>query len=336
MPDRKYLCQYIERYLDKELKVSRNMTRSGYKSYVLTLNLFLGHSSEKLRCKSDKIESADLSFESFYDFMTDLSEERSWSAATWNVRLAGIKSFLRFLSLENPWFLETYNRVKFIKTKRLPRRDPFYLTRTSYTSIVEAFSPRNWTQFRDYTMVQFMVATGLRVSEVSKLKVKDVLWLSSKKVHIRFKGKGRKKRVLPLIDTTVLHNLRKLLNMSDVNSKYVFPGNSGSRMSISNLADRIDRFFSPHKLDRKVTPHVLRRSAAMNWLSMGMDIFHVSAMLGHEQIATTEKYLRSNLEDRETELRRVGIDAGEFQPFKPSQDVDGFLESLRKKVRKKR
>jgi len=334
MPDKKYLCEYIGRYLDKELKISKNMTKSGFKSYVLTLNLFLDYTSQKLRCKSDQIKAADFNYKTVYDFMTDSYEHRSWSPATWNARLAGIKSFTRFLSLEDLWFLETYNRVKLLQARRLPRQDPFYVSKGTLVSIVEAFRPNSWTQFRDYTMIQFMVATGLRASEVCNLKAKDILWLSSSKVHIRFKGKGRKKRVLPLLDIAVIQCLRDLMGMSDVNSKYVFPGKSGTRMSMSNLGNRVNRFFAPHGLKHKVTPHTLRRSAAMNWLSSGMDIFHVSAMLGHEQITTTEQYLRSNLEDRESELRRIGINKAEFKPFKPSKDVDEFLEKLRKRVRK--
>ena len=124
--------------------------------------------------------------------------------------------------------------------------------------------------------------------------------------------------------------------MRDVNSKYVFPSRSGSKMSTLNMADRVTRFFSPHGLDKKVTPHVLRRSAAMNWLVKGVDIFHVSAMLGHEHITTTELYVRSNLEDREAELKRVGMDKGDFEPFKPNKAEDAFIEALMAKTRKKK
>jgi len=321
MPDKKFLCEYTNRYLDKELEISMNMTKSGYKSYVLTLTMFLGYASEKLRCTSDQIKASDFNYKIVYDFMTDSYEKRSWSPATWNARLAGIKSFIRFLSMEDPWYLESYNRVKLISGRRLPRRDPFYINNAKLVSIVESFRSNSWSQFRDCAMVQFMVATGLRASEVCNLKVKDILWLSSSKVHVRFIGKGRKKRILPLVDSSVIQCLCDLLAKSDVNSEFVFPGKTGTRMSTSNLRDRINRFFCPHGLKHKVTLHTLRRSAAMNWLTIGMDIYHVSAMLGHEHISTTEQYLRSNLEDRESELKRIGIDDTEFQAFKPSEEV---------------
>jgi len=61
MPDRKYLCAYTERYLDKELNTSKNSTKSTYKNYVLTLKLFLRYTSDAFRKKSDKILSSELS-----------------------------------------------------------------------------------------------------------------------------------------------------------------------------------------------------------------------------------------------------------------------------------
>lgn len=66
-----------------------------------------------------------------------------------------------------------------------------------------------------------------------------------------------------------------------------------------------------------------------------MDVFHVSAMLGHEHISTTEHYLRSNLEDKEAELKRIGLNNDEFKPFKPNKGQDVFLESLMKKAHTK-
>lgn len=184
-------------------------------------------------------------------------------------------------------------------------------------------------------MVQFMLATGLRVAEVCNLKKKQILWISFNTIHIRFKAKGRKNRVVPVIDTGLISNLKHFLSFSDVKSKYVFPSANGNRMSESNLGDRVNRFFKPYKFKQKVTPHVLRRSAAMKWLRDGSDIFHVSAMLGHEHISTTQKYVRSNLEDRMEEMRRHAKGNKNSEPFKLGNDHDEFLESLMKRKRRR-
>ena len=246
-----------------------------------------------------------------------------------------MKSLLQFLSLEDLWFSECSNRVKLIKSQRLTRNDPFYIRNELITQIINDYTPMNWVGYRDYTIVQFMVATGLRAYEVCSLKKSDIVWLSSHRAHVSFVGKGRKNRVIPVTDASVVKCLRRFLGMPGVNSEYVFPGKSGAKMSTSNLECRVSQFFSPHVKTQKVTPHVLRRSAAMKWLSGGMDVFHVSAMLGHERIETTEKYIRSNLEDREAQLRKSMSGQSEYKPFVLDDNEDDFLEKLMKKIREK-
>lgn len=267
--------------------------------------------------------------------MNDMRIKRSWKQNTWNTRLSGVKSLLQFLSLEDLWFSECYGRVRQIKSQRVTRNDPFYLRHELITSIINGCSPRHWIEYRDYTLVQFMVATGLRVQEACNLQKSDIKWLSSHRAHVSFIGKGRKHRVIPVTDAPVIRCLNRFLGMPDVNSEYVFPGKSGAKMSTSNLECRISRFFEPHINHKKVTPHVLRRSAAMKWLSGGMDVFHVSAMLGHERIETTEKYVRSNLEDREAQLKKSMAMQSDYKPFILDQNQDDILENIMKRIRKK-
>lgn len=335
MPDKKYLYEYIPRYLDVELASVKNMTASGYKNYSLTLKMLLAYMSERKNCKSTKIRSSELTYNLVSDFMNDMRINRSWKERTWNTRLSGVKSLLQFLSLEDLWFSECYGRVRQIKSQRVPRKDPFYLCSEIITTIINDCSPRNWIEYRDYTLVQFMVATGLRVQEVCNLQRSDIKWLSSHRAHVSFIGKGRKHRVIPVTDAPVIRCLKRFLGMPDVNSEYVFPGKSGAKMSTSNLGARISQFFSLHIKVQKVTPHVLRRSAAMKWLSGGMDVFHVSAMLGHERIETTEKYVRSNLEDREAQLRKSMSMQADYEPFVLDQEQDDFLEKIMMRIRKK-
>lgn len=311
------------------------MTQSGYKNYSLTLTLLLSYMSKKLNCKSNKIKSSDLTNKLVSDFMNDMRIERSWKETTWNTRLSGVKSFLQYLSLEDLWFHECYGKVREIKSQRVTRNDPFYIRHELIADIINDCKPMNWIEYRDYTVVQFMVATGLRVYEVCNLKKSDITWLSSQRADVSFIGKGRKSRVLPVTEVPVLKCLKRFLGMPDVNSEYVFPGKSGAKMCISNLEYRVARFFSNHIKEKRVTPHVLRRSAAMKWLSGGMDVFHISAMLGHERVETTEKYVRSNLEDREAQLKKSREGQPEYKPYILDEDGDSVIENIMKKIRMK-
>lgn len=335
MPTHKYLCEHATRYMDLELKLALGMTNDGNRTYMTGFNLFMRYLTEVLNKPSHKIESSELSYELVYGFMTHMSELKNWKANTWNVRLASIKAFMKFLSLEDVRFLNTYRRVRNIKSKRIPRNDPHYLPEPEIHKALENLKPNSWIRLRDVTMIQFMFATGFRASEVCNLKIDDIVWVSSRTAHIRFIGKGRKDRVIPIVDHRVYQNLKKFISFDDVNSEYVFPSSAGTRMSRSNLRDRIKRVFSILELEESITPHTLRRSAAMNWLLRGMDTKNVAANLGHESPLTTERYLSRNIEMREAEIERIGLTSKGFKRFKASKDVDEFLARIANRTKRK-
>jgi len=310
------------------------LTKDGYKSYATSLWMLLEYASHKLGCPTYKIKTKSLDYDLLYSFMIEKSEEKSWKPATWNARLSGLKAFVGFLSMEDPWFLHVYNRFRKIKCQRRNRTDPFYLTKEQLDTAIERQVPRNWVEYRDHTIIKFMIKTGLRAHEVRNLKHDDILYISSYQVHVRFKGKGRKNRVVPIMDTHFIRNLRDFFNLSDVNTKFCFPSKSGSKMSESNLSNRVTRFFGKSDLSKNVTPHDLRRTAAMLWQSNGLDNKTISGLLGHEDVSTTEDYLKFILADREAELARIALDSEEFHAPKFRKEDDELLESIKMKVRK--
>jgi len=335
MPSKIYLCEYIDRYIDKELEVVLEMTPDGMRSYLTSLNLLLRYATNTLGKPSFQIKATELNFELVYDFMTETSALKNWKPRTWNVRLAGIKAFFKFLAIEDLWFLEEYKRIREIHTKRIVRGDAFYLTEEEIHQALSQIRPNSWMRLRDITLVQFMFATGLRAAEVCNLKTDDILWVNSKTAHVRFIGKGRKDRVLPVVEHSVYNNLKKFISHSDVNSDYVFPSSSGTRMSRSNLRDRIKRIFSTLDLEDRVTPHTMRRSAAMNWLLRGMSIEDIAANLGHEDIITTQRYLGKNLELRKIELKKIALTSKGFEQFKFERNPDEFLDRLAKRTKRR-
>ena len=336
MTSKTYICEYLPRYLDKYLPISMNLTDAGYKSYVTSLWMLLEHASKTLNCPSHKIKARALDYKLLYDFMIEKSEKKSWKQATWNARLSGLKAFLGFLSMEDPWFLEVYNRFQKIKCQRRDRSDPFYLTKEQVEKALDSFTPRSWIQYRDYTMIKFMIKTGLRAFEVRKLTHDDIVFFSSHSAQVNFKGKGRKNRGVPIRDHNMIKNLSHFLSLNDVKTKFCFPSRSGTKMSESNLANRVTHFFQPYDVSKKVTPHDLRRSAAMLWLRKGADIETISALLGHEDISTTERYVRFILADLEAELERIALDAKDFQAPKLLKKDSELLESIKERVRKNR
>jgi|GEM_PF-2860097 len=334
MPNKNFLCEYIQDYQQKELKTAQNLTKGGYKAYMYSLTLFLEYTSEKLKKPSYKIPSSEIEFRLIYDFMVDMSNRRSWKATTWNVRLSGIKAFIRYLSLQDPWFLETYNRVRLIKSKRVTRKDPDYIKKDDVNLVLRNAGKNSWINLRDHVIVQFIMATGLRVTEVCSLRVTDLFQVNARRFDIRFVGKGKKRRVFPLIDTKVIANLNRYLSISHTSSIFVFPSRNGTRMSESNLRKRISLMFRSFDLLEKVTPHTLRRSAAMHWYRSGMSIYDISDALGHERVKTTFRYVKASLDDRLRVLKQIGDGEISYEPFIMDQKKDTFLEGLKRSVRK--
>jgi len=332
----RYLSEYINRYLDIELRTSQNLAQESQNSYGDALVMFLAFLSARLGCDACEIKTKSVDYRSCYDFMVETSKGNLWGPSTWNNRLAGLRSFFRFLSSEDLRFLEVYRKLKLIKNQRLKRRDRFFLNQAQLEEIFANSTRRSWVEYRDYTMVQFMIKTGLRAMEVRNLKHEDILYLSSHTIHVRIDGKGRKERVIPIVDPQFIKTLKSFFGDQEVNSEFCFSSRSGCRMSMSNLSDRVIRFCSHTKLKKQVTPHVLRHSAAMNWLRQGVDVFTISALLGHEDLKTTQIYVKSTLEDRERKLRGVAFDDNSYGRPKLGQKDQNFIDSLRRKLRKNR
>ena len=85
----------------------------------------------------------------------------------------------------------------------------------------------------------------------------------------------------------------------------------------------------------RVTPHPMRRSAAMNWLLRGMSIEDIAANLGHEDIITTQRYLGKNLELRIIELKKIALTSKGFEQFKFERNPDEFLDRLAKRTKRR-
>jgi len=332
---RKYIAEYVDTYLYDELDVVKCMAPNSKRSYEFSLALFLEYACRSLRKRPGKILSTDIDYDLVYNFMIDSKKESKWSPATWNNRLSGVSCFIKFLARQDTHFLSLESRVGLISCQKVVRDDPFYLAPEVIEAVFDDNSPKKWIELRDLTMMQMMFATGMRVEEICSLKIKHLLWVSNQKIHIRFKAKGGKKRKMPLIDIRVIKNIEQLLSLNDRGSKFLFPTRKLTKMSTDNARARVYKAFkSKCTKDNKVTPHVLRRSFAMKHLASTGDMLGVSKLLGHQQITTTQKYVRSNLEDQEAELRRVGMADKDYKSFKASPKQDPVLKKILDRTRK--
>ena len=122
-------------------------------------------------------------------------------------------------------------------------------------------------------------------------------------------GKNRKERNVPILEKSTIKNLKRYIDISKQNgiaSEYLFVGRDGKRMTEENIRRIVKKHFGGVFENKNITPHSFRHSAAMNWLEKGMGIFKVSLLLGHEDIKTTTKYLRSTFKIKSDALMAAG------------------------------
>src|SRR5664279_4584732 len=170
-------------------------------------------------------------------------------------------------------------------------------------AILAAPNRATWSGHRDAVLFTTAYNTGARVSELTGLKVRDVLLDRETAVHLH--GKGRKQRAIPLWKNTATE-LRGWLNrISPAPDAAVFPNRAGAPLTRSGVQDRLNRAVAtaehhcPSLHGRHISPHTLRHSTAMHLLQSGTDLAVIALWLGHSSPAVTHQYLEADLTAKE-------------------------------------
>ena len=266
-------------------------------------------------------------------FLDHLETERGNSPRTRNLRLTAIRSFWRYVSVRDPTSLPIAQRVLAISTKRFERPALDFLSREEVEALLDAPDRSTWSGQRDAVLFAVLYNTGARVSEVTGLRIADVLLDRGSALHLH--GKGRKERVIPLWKSTA-KQLRAWFRHIDRSSDApVFPNRGGQHLSRSGVEKRLRGAVKkatkrcPSLLARPISPHTLRHTTAMHLLQSGVDITVIAMWLGHEDTATTHQYIEADLAMKEAALRRLE-DPGPRRPvrFKAEKSLLSFLDAL--------
>src|SRR6266478_2001717 len=205
--------------------------------------------------------------------------------------------YFRFLEYRQPAALEQIRRVLAIPFKRTDTRLVPYLVREEVQALLDAPDPATRDGIRDRAMLHLAVCAGLRVSELTGLRIDDVALPS---MSIRVHGKGRRERALPLWKTTATALRAWLAARGVVAVPEVFVNVRGKPLSRWGFAYLLKQHAEaasqrcPQLLNKQVSPHVLRHTSAMIVLHATQDIRKVSLCFGHSNLATTEIYTRGD------------------------------------------
>lgn len=323
----------LESFFIQRLLQQRNASPHTIRSYRDTFRLLLHFAKRRLRKEPSSLELAEIDAPFIADFLEDMETCRHISAQSRNVRLAAIRSFFRYAAFEAPQQSAQIQRVLAIPSKKCTKQIVDFLMKEEVQALLDAPKQSTWSGRRDHALLLVAVHTGLRLSELTGLRWSDVV-LRKTGAHLRVTGKGRKERSIPLTKQTTA--VLKAWKLDPVNgtTKPVFPNACGGPLSADGLQyivakhATVARKTCPSLSGKRVTPHTLRHTMAMELLQSGVDRAMIALWLGHESIETTQIYLHANLALKEEILSKTRMTEGKPGRFRPDDRLLAFLSSL--------
>jgi integrase/recombinase XerD len=324
------IAPLIETFLRDTLACQRGASRHTSDSYASSFQLLFVFAAERLKIKPSALTLEQIDAGLVSAFLEHLEDQRKNAAVTRNVRLAAIKSFFRFLEYRQRAALEQIRRVLAIPFKKTDTRLVPYLLRDELQAVLNAPDPATRDGIRDRAMLHVAVCAGLRVSELTGLKINDID-LSS--MTIRVLGKGRRERTLPLWKPAATALRAWLVIRGQLATPEVFVNDRGEPLSRWGFAYLLKQHVAtaaqkqPGLAKKRVSPHVLRHTCAMVVLQATGDIRKVSLWLGHATLTTTEVYTRGDPTEKLDAMEAIvppHLRRGVFQP------TDKLIELLKR------
>jgi len=301
------LLVLVQSYFNDYLRCARGASPQTVRAYGHALRLFLIFVAERRGKSLKKLGLEDINADAVLAFLNHREAARGNSASTRNSRLAAIRSFTEHLLRHDISRAGDYQRIIAIPTKRSRTRQVVYREPEQVCAILAMPDRRTELGARDHALLLFLYNTGARVSEALALRAGD-LHLTRPRVA-RLHGKGNKERICPLWSDTAAA-LKRFLPRDTEATTIIFRNARGGALSRDGVAYVLGKHVAtasrkmPVLRRWRITPHVLRHSCAVALLQAGVDVCVIRDYLGHASIATTSRYLSSNLE-----MKREVLDA---------------------------
>lgn len=272
----KYIDKYLE-YLKVERKYS-NKTILSYKDDLIEYNEFLGNNFTNILNIDMNIVNNYMKY--LYD--------RKITKSSISRKLSSIRGLYNYLVREDIIKENHFNKIQ------NPKRElylPKFLKDEELDKIFSVCNSNNPTEERDTLIIELLYATGVRVSELVNIKIKDI---NREEKLIKVLGKGNKERMViynnhtkKALDTYLKDGYNYFNKKS---SEYLILNKNGNKLSERYIREIINKKVSKASLDIKISPHTLRHTFATDILENGADLMTVKELLGHESLNTTSIY----------------------------------------------
>ncbi|HDL50406.1 MAG TPA: site-specific tyrosine recombinase XerD [Firmicutes bacterium] len=260
-------------FLEVEREYSKN-TISAYKNDLRSFKEFLNGKDPLMVTKRD-----------IFEFLMKLSKRRL-KPTTLRRKISSVRSFYAFLLKEGK--IENDPTVD-ISLPKKDKRLPEVLSLEEIEKILNAIPENSFRGKRDRAIVELLYSCGLRVSELTGLRVKDI---DMKNGFLKCFGKGSKERIVPFGERAkdVLKKYLEEREKKGITSEYLFVSRKGERILRQFINAILNKYAKKARIRKKVHPHMLRHSFATHLLERGADLRSVQELLGHVDISTTQIY----------------------------------------------
>ena len=275
---------YLSNFLSAYLIMERNMSNHTIRSYRKSFQIFIEYLVNIKGIKLKNITFKNISREIIIEFLNYLEYDKKNSIRTRNQRLACIKSFYQYCSIDEIENIDNIRKILSIKAKKEVKKVMTYLTEEELKIILDSIDKSTNKGRRNLVLLTLLYDTAARASEIINLKIENI-HLDEK--YIILTGKGNKQRIVSIMEQT-----KKLLinyiEKNQIEDGYLFNIN-GKKMNERFLRD-IVKVINP--LNKKISPHTFRHTRAVHLLDKGVNIIYIKELLGHSSINTTTEYAK--------------------------------------------
>ena len=278
--------EYIDKFI--EYLNNKNYSEHTTNSYKKDLAFFIDF------LKQENINIKKTDYKLLRKYLTVLYEKK-YSKKTISRHISTLKSFYKYLTKKG---IIEINPMLLIKTPKLDKKLPKFLNYDDLEKILNIPDTTTFLGKRDALILELLYSTGVRVSELVSIKIKDINFSEN---TILILGKGNKERYV-MFGGKALNKMNDYLNTRDnFESEYLIVNRYGNKITDRGIRKIIDGILNKACLSYKISPHTLRHTFATHMLDSGADIEIVKELLGHESLSTTQIYTHVTSES----LKRV-------------------------------
>jgi integrase/recombinase XerC len=289
----------VEQFLE-HLRYERNVSEHTLRNYAIDLGQFLEHlaPADPATGARREVDVKQIDHITIREWLSALhaAQKKKTSIAR---KLAALRTFFQFLIREGAVEL---NPAKLVSTPRLEKKLPNHLSVEDAVRFIETPDTETDLGRRDRAILEFLYGTGVRVSELTKLNLRDIDFRNK---TVRVMGKRRKERVVPFGDPA-LHALMHYLEVrqrflqnapvGERDEEAVFLNYQGTRITTRSVGRMVDKYIDICAGIHNISPHSLRHSFATHLLDSGADLRDIQELLGHARLSTTQIYTHVSME----------------------------------------